>query len=268
MAIGNVIAFPGSSAALAQAAAAAAAQAQTARPVQPAPAQRGAEECESCKVDSRDRPLLDSRSQLLAQEAAGEARRLNRLAGQAEASERQQSSEDQRPGELSEQEQEQVAELKRADAEVRRHEQAHAAAGGQYAGSPSYEYTTGPDGKRYATAGQVPIDVTPIANDPGATVDKMEQVRRAALAPAEPSPEDRAIAAKASQEKARAQVELNKQAAEERANPGSTDDSADPATQTAAAVSGQAGLSETPGSRRGQPAFETIDIGSLFGISA
>ena len=52
--------------------------------------------------------------------------------------------------ELSEDEQNKVAELKSRDQEVRTHEQAHAAAGGQYAGSPSYEYEQGPDGKRYA----------------------------------------------------------------------------------------------------------------------
>ncbi len=123
---------------------------------------------------------------------------------------------------LSEGEQKQVRELKAADAEIRRHEQAHAAAGGQYAGAPQYEYTDGPDGKRYATSGHVSIDVTPIAGDPKATIEKMDVVQRAANAPAEPSGADRSVAAKAAALKQTAQVELAqaKQAeAEERTNP-------------------------------------------------
>ena len=55
--------------------------------------------------------------------------------------------------ELSEEEKEAVAKLRERDAEVHRHEQAHAAAGGQYAGVPSYTHQQGPDGKRYAVGG-------------------------------------------------------------------------------------------------------------------
>ena len=51
---------------------------------------------------------------------------------------------------LSDEQQQQVAELKKIDQSVRQHEQAHAAAGGSLAGAPSYKYTTGPDGRRYA----------------------------------------------------------------------------------------------------------------------
>ena len=85
-----------------------------------------------------------------------------------------------------EQEQQQIKELKARDTEVRTHEQAHAAVGGQYAGSPSYEYQRGPDGTNYAVGGEVPIDVGIINGDPQATIDKMQTVRAAALAPAEP----------------------------------------------------------------------------------
>ncbi|MCA8932648.1 MAG: hypothetical protein KDA49_09290, partial [Rhodospirillaceae bacterium] len=60
---------------------------------------------------------------------------------------------------LTEEEQAEVDALKERDAEVRRHEQAHAAAGGAYAGQPTYEYQTGPDGNRYAVGGEVNIDV-------------------------------------------------------------------------------------------------------------
>ena len=107
-----------------------------------------------------------------------------------------------------EQEQQQIKELKARDTEVRTHEQAHAAVGGQYAGSPSYEYQRGPDGTNYAVGGEVPIDVGVINGDPQATIDKMQTVRAAALAPAEPSGADRAIAADATQKMAAAQAEL------------------------------------------------------------
>ena len=107
-----------------------------------------------------------------------------------------------------EQELQQIKELKARDTEVRTHEQAHAAVGGQYAGSPSYEYQRGPDGTNYEVGGEVQIDVGVINGDPQATIEKMQTVRAAALAPAEPSGADRAIAADATQKIAAAQAEL------------------------------------------------------------
>ena len=112
------------------------------------------------------------------------------------------------PQGLTKEEQAVVAELKRIDAEVRRHEQAHMNAGGQYAGQASYTYETGPDGGRYAVAGEVPIDTAPIPDDPEATIDKMEVVIRAALAPAEPSAQDQRVASGARQTIVAAQAEL------------------------------------------------------------
>lgn len=99
--------------------------------------------------------------------------------------------------ELSADEQRQLKELQQRDREVRQHEQAHVAAGGRYVrGGPRYTFTTGPDGKRYATGGSVDIDTSPEAT-PEATIVKAQVVRRAALAPAQPSPQDRAVAAEA-----------------------------------------------------------------------
>ncbi|KPD24323.1 putative metalloprotease CJM1_0395 family protein [Idiomarina zobellii] len=112
---------------------------------------------------------------------------------------------------LDEQELEKVDELKSRDQEVRVHEQAHAAVGGQYAGSPSYEYERGPDGKSYAVGGEVQIDVSPVQGDPQATIQKMQVVRRAAMAPAEPSAADRAIAAEATNKATQARAELAQQ---------------------------------------------------------
>ena len=96
------------------------------------------------------------------------------------------------------QEKAEIDELQKRDTEVRTHEQAHANTGGQYAGAPDYEYTTGPDGKRYATSGEVSIDVSE-ADTPEETIRKMQQVKSAALAPAEPSPQDLRVATEASQ---------------------------------------------------------------------
>ncbi|WP_017444533.1 putative metalloprotease CJM1_0395 family protein [Gayadomonas joobiniege] len=115
----------------------------------------------------------------------------------------------------SEQEQKELTELKARDQEVRQHEQAHATTGGQYAGAPSYEFERGPDGKNYAVGGEVQIDVSEVANDPAATIQKMAQVQRAALAPAEPSATDRQVAAEAAQKAQQARAELQQKNAKE-----------------------------------------------------
>ena len=106
-----------------------------------------------------------------------------------------------------------IEQLKARDQEVRVHEQAHAATGGQYAGAPQYEYTTGPDNRRYVTDGQVSIDVSE-EKTPEETLKKMEQVRAAALAPAEPSSQDLKVAAEASQKATEARSEIAKGQAE------------------------------------------------------
>lgn len=78
----------------------------------------------------------------------------------------------------------------------------------------SYEYEVGPDGQRYAVAGSVPIDYGPVPGDPRATIDKMQQVISAALAPADPSPKDHQVAATARQYLLAAQLELAQQQSE------------------------------------------------------
>lgn len=100
-----------------------------------------------------------------------------------------------------------IQQLQRADISVRQHEAAHQAAGGPYAGGASFTYTRGPDGKNYATAGEVPVDTSP-ERDPQATIRKMETVKAAALAPADPSPQDLRVAQQADAAKAQAQQEL------------------------------------------------------------
>lgn len=106
------------------------------------------------------------------------------------------------------QQQQQISELASRDREVRSHEQAHAAVGGSYAGAPTYSFKRGPDGQTYAVGGEVSIDVSPIPNDPAATLRKMEVVQQAALAPAEPSAQDLRVAAQAQVLAAQARSEL------------------------------------------------------------
>lgn len=105
-----------------------------------------------------------------------------------------------------------VRQLSQRDQEVRQHEQAHVAVGGQHTGSPTYSYERGPDGRSYAVSGEVPIDVSPVPGDPEATIRKMETVQRAALAAAEPSPQDRSVAAAAVQVALQARAELSARA--------------------------------------------------------
>jgi len=102
-----------------------------------------------------------------------------------------------------------ISELRSIDIEVRSHEAAHMAAGGSHiTGGATYFYQTGPDGKQYAVGGEVGIDISPVPGNPQATIAKMMMVRAAALAPANPSPQDLAVAAAAAQMEAAARAEL------------------------------------------------------------
>ena len=113
---------------------------------------------------------------------------------------------------LTEEEKRDISELKSKDRKVHAHEQAHIAAGGNLIiGGPYYEYTNGPDNKRYAVSGEVTIDTSEVEGDPEATIIKAGRIRQAALAPADPSPKDRSVAAEAATMAFRAQMELLKQ---------------------------------------------------------
>ena len=111
------------------------------------------------------------------------------------------------PRELSDSEKRVLQDLKARDREVRAHELAHKAAGGSVTGPINFEYTNGPDGKRYVSGGEVSVD-TSEGRTPEETIRKMEQVRAAALAPANPSGADRAVAAEAAATEAAARREL------------------------------------------------------------
>lgn len=102
--------------------------------------------------------------------------------------------------------------LKQRDREVRAHEQAHVIAGGGLVrGGANFGYATGPDGKLYAVSGEVSIDSSAIPEDPAATIRKMNQVIKAALAPAQPSGQDRSVASSAAKTQMSAQAALTQQ---------------------------------------------------------
>jgi hypothetical protein len=114
-----------------------------------------------------------------------------------------------RPGGLTPEQQAQVDKLQARDREVRAHEQAHlAAAGGLARGGATFSTTRGPDGKLYATGGEVSIDTSPVPNNPAATLAKARQIQAAASAPADPSGQDRSVAAAAARMAAQASQDL------------------------------------------------------------
>ncbi len=97
---------------------------------------------------------------------------------------------------LSEEDRQMISELKSIDLRIRAHEMAHVAVGGNLAGSASFSYTTGPDGTQYAIAGEVPIAIK-TGNTPDETMQIARQIKAAALAPSDPSSQDRSVAATA-----------------------------------------------------------------------
>ncbi len=113
--------------------------------------------------------------------------------------------------ELTKEEKAEVKELKSRDTEVKTHEQAHVSAG---ASNAQYEYETGPDGIKYATGGHAEID-TSKADNPHATLRKAQQIKKAALAPANPSSQDRKVAAEAETMANEAQQEIRNENLEE-----------------------------------------------------
>jgi hypothetical protein len=109
---------------------------------------------------------------------------------------------------LTAEEQQQLKELQQRDREVKAHELAHKAVGGRYVTGGSFTYETGPDGHRYAIGGEVTIDSSS-GSTPEETLRKAELIRRAALAPADPSPQDYRVASQANMMAAEARSDIN-----------------------------------------------------------
>lgn len=135
-------------------------------------------------------------------------------------------------GELSLEEQRIVTELQAADTNVRAHEAAHMAAGGGLTSPASYTYERGPDNKMYAVAGEVGIS-TGEGNTPQESLNKAQTIRRAALAPADPSPQDLKVAAQAAsmEMSARAQIMQEKMAQNSQNQNNSNETSAENSTE-------------------------------------
>lgn len=115
-----------------------------------------------------------------------------------------------------------VRKLETTEQEVIAHEQAHKAVGGDVTGPISYTYTTGPDEKRYIDGGEVAIHASE-GSTPEETIKILEKVRAAALAPAEPSPQDLRVAASATSQIQQALGEISRsdyaESLEEEENP-------------------------------------------------
>ncbi|PKO86765.1 MAG: hypothetical protein CVU18_13300 [Betaproteobacteria bacterium HGW-Betaproteobacteria-12] len=147
-----------------------------------------------------------------------------------------------RGGELTPEQQRQVDALKQTDRKVRSHEQAHMAAGAGLVRGSSYAYQAGPDNKRYAVAGEVSIDTSP-GRTPEETIAKAQQIRAAALAPADPSTQDRRVAAAASQMEMQARQEMAQAADEQRTGNEQVDGALAAYRQVSAAGEGGGGFS-------------------------
>lgn len=152
-----------------------------------------------------------------------------------------------------------IRDMKARDREVRQHEAAHKAVGGSLAGAVSYTYQRGPDGVAYAVGGEVPIDISP-AENPEATLQKMDIVKAAAMAPAQPSPQDLQVVAAATQTKVQAQAEL----ASEEQNPGGKADAEAGADKPAnedngAEPEGAREAQESGGAKRAASAYQSMN---------
>jgi len=135
---------------------------------------------------------------------------------------------------LTEAQQQRVAELQQIDRNVRAHEQAHMAAGhGVVTSGPNYSYTYGPDGKQYAIGGEVGID-TSYERKPEANIDKGIRIQAAALAPKDPSTQDYRVATVGEQMESTGRTDLRQEQADQQA-----EDQAAVAAQHAAAQKAQ-----------------------------
>ncbi len=112
------------------------------------------------------------------------------------------------PNEKSEEENRTLQKLKNRDQEVRLHEAQHNRNPGTVSiGGPQYTYTIGPDGKVYATGGQVMV-TTGASGDPKTALRKARALKSAALSTGEPSSMDMAAAVSAREMEMEAIIKL------------------------------------------------------------
>jgi len=102
-----------------------------------------------------------------------------------------------------------INQLKTIEKKVISHEMAHKTVGGELTGSVNYKYTIGPDGKKYIVGGEVPIKIKE-GKTPEETIKIAQKIKAAALAPANPSPQDLKVAAQASLMEIKAKIDMYK----------------------------------------------------------
>lgn len=115
--------------------------------------------------------------------------------------------------ELTPDEERVVEELEARDAEVKAHEAAHQS-GGASTGGATYTYQKGPDGKMYAIGGEVPVSFK-TGSTPQETISNAQAVIASALAPADPSSQDMAVASSAMVMMMKAQQQLARESQEQ-----------------------------------------------------
>ncbi len=120
--------------------------------------------------------------------------------------------------------------------------------------------------------GEVSIDASPVAGDPEATVRKAQTIKRAALAPSDPSAQDRQVAAQAAQLENQARQEVkaekaeeNEEATESENAPSSVEESQEPESKS---ESGNDSDESNPFARRVANRFNpsSITTGNLLNI--
>ncbi len=110
-------------------------------------------------------------------------------------------------------EQRMIRDLQAIDTEVRAHESAHKA-GGASTGAATFTYQQGPDGRMYAIGGEVSVSMKG-GSTPEETIANAQAVIAAAMAPANPSPQDYSVASSAKMMVSKAQQQKAKELQEE-----------------------------------------------------
>lgn len=207
-----------------------------------------------------------------AQELAAAPGQADKSAAQAEPKSAQAESKSAKtPGqraELTPEQLAQIAKLQARDREVRQHEAAHlAASGGLATSGASFSYQKGPDGVNYAVGGEVGINTSP-GRTPAETIARARTIQAAALAPADPSGADRAVAAAAQQMEIQARAEQAQQANADVKPERKSDDTvakpqgeqASPATPEARRASAQAVQAVQAYTAAGQPSAAGLSV--------
>jgi hypothetical protein len=96
------------------------------------------------------------------------------------------------PAQMSDGERAELSRLQARDSAVKQEEKGHAAAAGQYASAPQYQYAIGPDGKAYAIGGHVDVSISSQGGTGKDNKAALAALQNAALSPNAPSGADMA----------------------------------------------------------------------------